>query len=110
MRNEFEVRVEGLKPSKPRKSLRRRQPGAMREVDGYGVRDMANATVLVFEGSVVPVARSLESERHHNNGQKYGQNPTCDVRPIQQICKAPLPMLLSCKKVRNSRPKSCKYR
>jgi hypothetical protein len=85
MRNELEMGVDGPNLSQPYDRIRHLQPGAMREVNGYRVSDMANATVLVFEGSAVPVGCGLEAERHHSKDQNCGQKPACDVRPIHQI-------------------------
>jgi hypothetical protein len=53
----------------------------MREVNGYRVSDMANAAVLVFEGSVVPVACGLEGEGHNQDGHEDGNDPASCPRP-----------------------------
>src|SRR4029077_7582596 len=86
----------------PDDRIRRRQPRGMREVNSYRVSDMANPAVLVFKRSVVPVARGPQCERHHNQGQKCGEKPDCDVPPSQQSFKAPIPMLLRRRKWSNS--------
>jgi len=59
MRNKLKMEIDWPSLNQPDDCIRRRQPGAMREVNGYRVSDMANAAVLVFEGPVVPVARGL---------------------------------------------------
>jgi hypothetical protein len=82
MRNKLEMEIDGPSLNQPDECIRRRQPGAMREVNGYRVSDMANAAVLVFEGPVVPVARGLQRERHHHKSQEGGQYPARDVPPI----------------------------
>ena len=82
MRNKLEMWVDGPSQNQPDDCIRHWQPGAMREVNGYRVSDMANAAVLVLEGSAVPVARGLQCERHHHKGQEGGQYPARDVPPI----------------------------
>ena len=82
MRNKLEMWVDGPSQNQPDDRIRHWQPGAMREVNGYRVSDMANAAVLVLEGSAVPVARGLQCERHHHKGQEGGQYPARDVPPI----------------------------
>jgi hypothetical protein len=84
MRNKLEIGVDGESLSQPGDRIRRRQPGAMREVNGNRVSDMANAAVLVFEGSVVPVARGLQCESHHQDGHNDGQGPVrCSAWQVQ---------------------------
>ena len=102
MRNKLEMRVSGLSLSQPDDYNRRFEPGAVREVNRYRVGDMANAAVLVFEGSVVPVGRGLQRERRHHKGQQCGQKSACDV-PSQQGLEAPVQMLLRRRKQRNGR-------
>ncbi len=82
MRNKLKMEIDWPSLNQPDDCIRRRQPGAMREVNGYRVSDMANAAVLVLEGSAVPVARGLQCERHHHKGQEGGQYPARDVPPI----------------------------
>lgn len=57
----------------------------MREVNGYRVSDLANAAVLVFKRSAVPVARSLQRKRHHQDGHNDGQGPVCYLACQVQI-------------------------
>jgi hypothetical protein len=75
------MRVDGPSLSQPDDRMRRLRPGAMREVNGYRVSDMANAAVLVFEGSVVPVACGLEGEGHNQDGHEDGNDPASCPRP-----------------------------
>jgi hypothetical protein len=81
MRDNLEMRVDGLSLSQPDNHSRRFETGAMREVNGYRVSDMANAAVLVFEGSVVPVGCGLEGERHHQDGHQDGNDAASCPRP-----------------------------
>jgi hypothetical protein len=73
MRNKLKMEIDGPSLNQPDDCIRRRQPGAMREVYGYRVRDMANAAVLVFEGPVVPVARGLQCKGHHQDRHNDGE-------------------------------------
>jgi hypothetical protein len=59
MGNKLEMGVERASLGQPDDCIWNRQPDALREVNGYRVGDMADAAVLVFEGSVVPVACGL---------------------------------------------------
>jgi hypothetical protein len=81
VRNKFEVRVDGTSLSQPNHGLRWRQPVAMREVNCYRVSDMADAAVLVFKGTVVPVGCGLEGETHHYDGHEDGNDPASYPRP-----------------------------
>ena len=73
MRNNLELGVDWPSLNQPDDYIRRRQPGAMREVNGYRVSGMADAAVLVFEGPVVPVACGLQRKRHHQNRHNDGE-------------------------------------
>jgi hypothetical protein len=42
---------------------------------------MADAAVLVFKGTVVPVGCGLEGERHHYDGHEDGNDPASYPRP-----------------------------
>jgi hypothetical protein len=81
MRNKLEMGVDGPSLDEPDDRIRCPQPGAMREVNGYRVSDMANAAVLVLEGSVVPVACGPQCEGHHQDNQKGGNDPAGCPRP-----------------------------
>ena len=72
MRNNLEMRVDGQSQNEPDDRIRHRQSGAMREVNSHRVSDMANAAVLVLEGSVVPVTRGQEAKRHNQDRHKSG--------------------------------------
>ena len=81
MRNKLEMRVDGPNLNQPIDCIRRRQSRAVRQVNSYRVRDMADAAVLVFEGPVVPVACGLQRKGHHHKGQNGGQYPARDEPP-----------------------------
>jgi len=49
----------------------------MRKVNGYRVSGLANAALLIFKGSVVPVARGQKGKGHHQDGHNDGQGPVC---------------------------------
>jgi hypothetical protein len=67
--------------------IRRLQPATMREVNSYRVRDMANAAVLILEGTIVPVACGLQRERHHQGGHNDGQGPVnSSAWQVQILC------------------------
>jgi hypothetical protein len=63
----------------------RRQRGAMREVNGYGVSKMADAAVLVFEGLVVPVAGCLKGKRQYECGHYNGHDPIRRSPVLEQL-------------------------
>jgi hypothetical protein len=67
MRNKIEMGVDGPSLDEPDDRIRHSQPGAMGEVNSYRVSHMANAAVLVFERSTVPVACGPQCERHHQD-------------------------------------------
>jgi hypothetical protein len=94
VRNKLEMRINRPSLNQPDDCIRRLQPGSMRKINCYRVSHMANAAVLVFENSVVPVTRSLQRERHHDECQQRAQQPVSDVPPIHQCSKTPLPMTL----------------
>jgi hypothetical protein len=84
MRNKLKMEIDGPSLNQPDDCIRRRQPGAMREVNGYRVSDMANAAVLVFERPAVPVACGLPRERNHQDGHSDGQHTvSCPPRSAQ---------------------------
>lgn len=56
----------------------------MSKVNSYRVSDLANAAVLVFKRPAVPVARSLQRERHHQHDHNDGQRTvSCPSRDTQ---------------------------
>jgi hypothetical protein len=93
MEDEFELGVNRSDGAQPSDRTWRRQRGAMREVDGYGVSKMADAAVLVFEGLVVPVAGCLESKRQHDSSDHNGQKPVCRS-PLHIRTETPAQILL----------------
>jgi hypothetical protein len=72
MEDKFELGVNRPGWIQPGDRLWRWQRGAVRQVHGYGVRKMANTTVLIFEGLVVPMARRLKGKRQHHSRHKDG--------------------------------------
>ena len=73
MRNKLKMEIDWPSLNQPDDCIRRRQPGAMREVNGYRVSDMANAAVLVFERPAVPVACGLQCKGHHQDRHDDGE-------------------------------------
>ena len=70
--DKFELGVNRPGWIQPGDRLWRWQRGAVRQVHGYGVSKMANTTVLIFEGLVVPMARRLKGKRQHHSRHKDG--------------------------------------
>jgi hypothetical protein len=82
VRNKLQMRINWPSLNQPDDCIRRLQPGSMRKINCYRVSDLANAAVLVFKRPAVPVARSLQRERHHDECQQRGQQPVSDAPPI----------------------------
>jgi len=75
--NKFQLRVDGPEWIQPSDRLRNRKRRAVREVNGYGVGEVADpAMLLVFE-LIVPVAGGLESKRQYECSDYNCHNPIC---------------------------------
>src|SRR5215469_6862604 len=61
--------------SEPWNRGRSNQRSGLGKIHDNRVGKMTNAAVLIFEGSVVPVASGLECETDDRGSQKYGQKP-----------------------------------
>ena len=84
MRNKLKMEIDGPSLNQPDDCIRRRQPRAMREVDGHRVSDVANAAVLVFERPAVPVACGLQCKRHHQDQHNDGEGLVyCSASQVQ---------------------------
>ena len=65
MENKFQLRVKGPERIQPSDRLRNRKRRAMRQVDSYGVGEMADPAVLLILELIVPMAGGLKGERQN---------------------------------------------
>ena len=89
-----EIRVHRLDPNYANRIGRCRQRCRVIEINGYRVREMADAAVVILVGLCVPVPGRLESERHHQESHHRGDDATGDFRLRVQLKELPQEMVI----------------
>jgi hypothetical protein len=75
--NKVQLRVNGPEGIQPGDRLGNRKRRAMREVNGYGVGEMADPAVLLVFELIVPVAGGLKGERQYERSHQNSYDSEC---------------------------------